>query len=149
MAILTFEQTCAWPIEKTWDWFVQPLNWASMTPDTERPDLLSGPERISDGVKLDWKLRRWGLSQRFLVVIRDFQENLGWTEEQLKGPLGRWIHERRFEALETGVRLFDRVEVVAPSGILGRLASQAKVEAEIQSLFRQRERWLAGLAGDN
>jgi ligand-binding SRPBCC domain-containing protein len=144
-----FEQTLCFPqpIAEIFDFFSRPANWITVAPPELHLRLLQGPERIHQGAILTFKGRRWGLPQRVLTEVTDFQANLIIREEQRQGPLAKWIHTQHFEERNPGTRLREHVEYEPPRGLLGLTVPGAYLARDLETMFAYRAGKLRELLG--
>lgn len=122
--------------------FLRPANILAMKPADLHLELIEGPDIVEAGSRVTWKVRRWGVAQRFVHEVIEMVPNERLVEKQIQGPFPQWLHTRRFETLGPGTRLTDEIAFEPPTGILGRLVTAEKVLGELGEAFAERERWL-------
>ena len=77
---------------------------------------------------------------RWESLIADYEKNVSFADEMLRGPYKSWYHVHRFEATREGVEMSDRVEYDLPFGLLGRLAHWILIRRQLQAIFEYREK---------
>ena len=86
-----------------------------------------------------WSARFCGLRFRMHTRIEAFERPGRFTDVMVRGLLGRFAHEYRFEPTpDGGCRMSDTLDVAAPLGPLGRLAERAYLTRRMTSLVRRR-----------
>lgn len=121
----------------------RPANLVQLAPPEMPLELVEGPEILRLGSQMTWKVRRWGISQRIVSEVTEYEENTLLTESHRQGPLKAWTHRRRFEACEAGTRLHDEIDFELPGGILGMILTADMVLADIRKGLAYRDRKLA------
>ena len=64
------------------------------------------------------------------------------VDEQVSGPFRRWWHEHRFEPVNGGTQMTDRIEFEAPAGPIGRAINRLVLTGYMTRLIEQRNSWL-------
>lgn len=94
---------------------------------------------ISDGGRLLLGIRRGPTELQWEVRHTDFEEGSLFRDEQISGPLARWVHTHRFVGADDGgCFVEDEVEWAPPLGALGRVLGEPFIEKELQRLFHFR-----------
>ncbi|GAA1712747.1 hypothetical protein GCM10009809_06090 [Isoptericola hypogeus] len=116
---------------------------ASMSRSGERAvgGVTTGVMRLGDTVT--WRARHFGLPFTMTSVISAHDAPHRFVDEQVAGPFGRWWHEHRFEAVDTGTVMTDVVEFASPAGPLGRAVDHLVLTRYMTRLLRTRNAWLA------
>ena len=82
------------------------------------------------------------LRARWLARILEFQQNVYFTDTQVKGPFKKWHHRHEFVSEERGGQvgtiIRDRIEYEVGYGIFGRVAHTI-VNAQIARMFEERQ----------
>jgi ligand-binding SRPBCC domain-containing protein len=118
--------------------FLRPANLLTLAPPELRLELVAGPEQLAQGDRVTWKGRRWGLAYTVVLEVTDLRPGTLLTEKQVQGPLRRWEHLRRFEAVPEGTRLTEQIDFEPPGGLLGLTVTAGAVEQELQAAFAYR-----------
>jgi len=133
------EITLARPLVEVFDFFVRPANLLAITPPEWKMRLVEAPERLHLGARLVIESRRWGIPQRIISEVTEFEPNTFWTDTQRQGPFRKWAHTHRFESIPGGTRVIDLIEFEPPGGMLGLIITAGIVERELQGLFAYRD----------
>lgn len=133
----SFEIAC--PVAELFAFFATPANLVPLSPPDWHVELVTGPARLELGARLTWKGRRWGVSQRIVQEITAFDVENRIVVEQKQGPFARWAHEHRFEEIEAGTRLSERIDFEPPTGLLGRLIDADAIRKDLEKLYAYRE----------
>lgn len=123
------------PFEEVWAFYSSESGLEAITPDwlhlrvesVEGPDGDPDPDVLEAGSTIRSSIRPFGVGPRqrwTSYIVRRRRENgrALFRDEMIRGPFPRWVHTHRFEAVEDGTRVHDRVEYRLPGGPLGRLA---------------------------
>lgn len=105
--------------------------------------IVSAPERLSAGDRVELKLVAFGMPQSVTneIVEADFPHRF--VESQVDGPLGSYRHEHRFEAADGGTRVTDEITFEKPGGLAGLLMTDEKLEEQLADSIAYRNRRLA------
>jgi ligand-binding SRPBCC domain-containing protein len=126
------------PIEEVFAFFRDPANLVRISPPDLHMRLVEGPPLIELGSRVVLKGRRWGIPQRVVSEITGFDPPVTFTDTQVEGPFGKWVHTHRLEAVAEGTRVNDRVEYEPPGGILGLVARPSLIENDLKWIFEFR-----------
>lgn len=123
----------------------RPANLPSVTdPDLELK-ILTAPEVVSAGEKIEFRIMAYGFKQRATNTYTTVTE-CEITEVQLEGPLRAWTHRQLFEALDDGrTQLTDEVEFEPPGGMLGYMLTEARIRESVMEGMRARYEALTDL----
>jgi ligand-binding SRPBCC domain-containing protein len=94
---------------------------------------VAAPDEISEGAKLTYRLRLFGIPIRWETEIVDWSPPRQFTDVQRRGPYPLWEHTHRVEAAAGGSAIIDEVRYGLPGGPLEPL-----VDAVVR-------RWLAAI----
>ncbi len=146
MPVFTATQTFARPIAEVFDFFCRPANLPRVSPPELHMTVEQAPEQLTLGSRLVVKGRRWGLSQRVVSQVVEFEANVRFVDVQVEGPFRKFRHAHLFEALpDGGTRATDRIDYEKPGGALGLIATQAFIEKDLRWIFDYRRQKLAEL----
>lgn len=146
----TFEatQTFPRPVAEVFDFFRRPANLVRVSPPELHMTVEEGPELLELGSQLAIKGRRWGLPQRVVSRVTEFEPEARFVDEQAEGPFRRWKHTHRFEALpDGGTRVTDVIDFEPPGGMLGLVVTAGFIEKDLKWVFAHRQERLKELLG--
>ncbi|MFL6765567.1 MAG: SRPBCC family protein [Sphingomicrobium sp.] len=133
------------PVVDVFAFFRDPANLVRLSPPELHMSLVQGPPLIELGSRVVLKGRRWGIPQSVVSEITAFDAPVTFTDTQVEGPFRKWAHTHRFEAVEGGTRVSDRVEYEPPGGLLGLVARPSLIERDLKWIFEYRTKKLAEL----
>ena len=104
--------------------------------------MASPGDRLSEGDRIEYAFRVFGLPMRWTARITRYRENEVFVDFQERGPFRYWQHTHSFRADGDATEMHDRVEYELPFGALGRLFGKRIVEKRLASIFDYREEQL-------
>ena len=141
----TFVETVVVPaaVEAVFAFFRVPANMLLLTPPELHLELVAAPPLLELGSRMEWKGRRWGMTQRTTLEVTALAMGKLLIEEQRSGPFRQWQHAYRFEAVaEQTTQLLDEVTFEPPGGLLGQVVTTTMVLRELTAFFHHRNRRL-------
>ena len=102
--------------------------------------LASGSMNLDDTVT--WRAKHFGIPFTMTSRISDYDAPARFVDEQVTGPFRRWWHEHRFEGVNGGTQMTDRIEFESPAGPIGRAVNRLVLTRYMTRLIEQRNRWL-------
>jgi ligand-binding SRPBCC domain-containing protein len=135
------------PVEEVFDFFRRPANLIRVSPPELHMSLVEGPTEVELGSRVVIRGRRWGIPQRMVSEITAFEPPVAFTDTQVEGPLLKWVHTHRFEAVPGGTRVIDRIEYEPPGGVLGLVVTAGSIQRDLQWIFEYRAKKAAELLG--
>lgn len=136
----TTSQVLPRPRDEVFDFFADATNLGDLTPPWLHFEICAHPERIQRGARIDYRLRVHGIPLRWRTLISAWDPPHRFVDEQLRGPYRLWHHEHRFESVDNGTRVQDRVRY-SPLG--GRLIHWLFVRRDVTRIFAYRADALA------
>jgi ligand-binding SRPBCC domain-containing protein len=143
----TSTQTFPVPVEQAFDFFARPANLLLVCPPEFHMQLLEAPDRLQLGARIVLRGRRYGISRRIVSEVIAFEENRFFTDAQVAGPFGKFVHTHRLTALATGTQVTDEIEFAPPRGLLGWILTAKWIESDLQHAFAYRRQRLEELLG--
>jgi len=136
-------------IEEAWDFFQNPGNLATITPDGLGFDILSEvPEKMYPGLFINYKVSPlFGIKMNWTTEITYVDAPNYFVDEQRVGPYAIWHHEHHFKAIPGGVEMLDRVNYKVPLGLLGKIAHPFIVHRKLEEIFNYRFKKVEELFG--
>ncbi|MDA0586695.1 MAG: SRPBCC family protein [Planctomycetota bacterium] len=146
----TFEARLTLPCnaEVAFDFLAHPENIKRISPPDMGLFFLEAPKRLSLGARMQFKVQAFGVAREAIHEITQFDEPGSFTEQQVKGPLGHWVHEHLFEPDDEGaVTIIDRIEFQPPGGVVGLLVNADRILESLEEGFDHRHDQLEKLLG--
>jgi hypothetical protein len=125
--------------EVVFDWHERAGALERLTPPWADVEVLHRSGGIRDGGKVRLKIRRGPTSFRWDVVHRDYIRGRQFMDEQVSGPMKRWVHMHLFEPMDGGGTVAkDEIEVEPPLGVAGAAVGPTFIKRELDRLFQFR-----------
>ena len=136
-------------IEEAWDFFQNPSNLATITPDGLGFDILSEvPKKMYPGLFINYKVSPlFRIKMNWTTEITYVDTPNYFVDEQRVGPYAIWHHEHHFKAIPGGVEMLDRVNYKVPLGLLGKIAHPFIVRPKLEEIFDYRFKKVEELFG--
>lgn len=142
------EQWVPQPVTKVFAFFSESKNLEVLTPDFLNFKVLSqSTETITEGTRLDYRLRLHGVPVRWQSLITDWQPNFCFSDIQTKGPYSVWEHTHEFEEKNGGALMRDKVRFKAPFGAPGDLVLTDFIQKDLKKIFNFRKKKIEELLG--
>jgi ligand-binding SRPBCC domain-containing protein len=135
-------------VEEVFPFFSEAKNLETLTPELLQFKIVaqSTPE-IQEGTLIDYQLKVHGIPMHWRTRIEEWKPGVQFVDTQLKGPYSRWHHNHRFESLQGGTLLSDRVLYRLPGGGMGSLMAGSKVRSDVRQIFEYRREKIEKLFG--
>ncbi len=128
------------PLDQVFAFFADAGNLEALTPQWLRFSILTPqPIAMFPGVLIDYQLRWHGIPMRWKTEITRWEPPFLFEDLQLKGPYKLWRHAHRFESVDGGTRISDRVQYSLPFGILGSAVHALSVRKNVEEIFKYRD----------
>ena len=136
-------------IEKAWEFFSDPKNLKTITPDYMGFITLSGDDRsMFPGQIIQYIVTPvMGIPMKWVTEITHVQEQKYFVDEQRFGPYALWHHNHFFKELPGGVEMEDIVDYKIPMGIIGQMVHPILVQPKLKEIFDYRTQKLTELFG--
>lgn len=137
------------PIDEVFAFFARPQNLGRITPPGLGFELTSSDTAMREGLEIEYRIRPLlGIPVGWRSRIADYDPPHGFRDIQLAGPYRSWDHRHTFIARSAGTRVVDDIEYSLPLGPLGALAHDVVVRAQLEEIFRHRERSVRSVFAD-
>lgn len=134
--------------ERVFPFFSDPANLARITPPWLNFRIAGEPpDRIAEGVRIEYRIRWMHLSFRWVTRITRWNPPSGFQDVQEKGPYRTWTHTHAFRPVEGGVEMSDRVDYALPFGPIGRIAHALVVRRQLRKIFDFRAKAIEEIFG--
>lgn len=132
--------------EVVFDFLIRPVNLPAVTPPEVKLTLIDVPELLALGSRIEFELGGYGITQRFLHEVIEFDPPHGFKERQIQGPLKHFVHDHVVHGLEDGrVELSDVIEFEPPGGLAGFVVTAERILESLQASFAHRHQELKRL----
>lgn len=137
-------------IKEAWEFFSNPTNLATITPDSLNFKILSGAEdSIFKGQIIQYKVKPFPFYATIWVTeITYMEKEKYFVDEQRYGPYSFWHHKHFFKSIPGGVEMTDIVDYKVPFGWIGRILSAPLIKKELKKIFTYRNQKLTTLFGN-
>lgn len=136
-------------IEKAWEFFSDPKNLKTITPDYMGFITLSGDDRsMFPGQIIQYIVTPvMGIPMKWVTEITHVQGQKYFVDEQRFGPYSLWHHKHFFKEIPGGVEMEDIVDYKIPMGIIGQMVHPILVQPKLKEIFDYRTQKLTELFG--
>jgi ligand-binding SRPBCC domain-containing protein len=137
--ILERQQYLRVPMEEVFAFFSEIRNLEWLTPPWLGFQIVTSEKvEMKAGAQIDFVIRLAGLPVRWRTRITEWKPGVRFIDEQERGPYALWRHEHRFEPVDGGVLMTDRVCYRLPLGLLGRALHGLLVRWSVTAIFEYR-----------
>ncbi|MGF1648282.1 MAG: cyclase/dehydrase [Kineosporiaceae bacterium] len=119
---------------------------ASLSGSGETATTSSGVRRLGRGDEVTFRARHLGVVWRLTSRVSEYERPHRFVDEQVRGPFAFMRHEHLFEKAGAGAVMIDRMDVVAPLGVVGAAVGHVVLQPYLRRLLRQRGAYLARAA---
>jgi len=142
------EQWVPKPVSEIFAFFSESKNLEVLTPKFLNFQVLrQSTEKITEGTRLDYRLRLHGVPVRWQSLITDWQPNFCFSDIQTKGPYSVWEHTHEFEEKNGGTLVKDKVRFKIPFGAPGDLFLTEFIQKDLKKIFNYRKNKIEKLFG--
>jgi ligand-binding SRPBCC domain-containing protein len=142
---LTRELIVPASLDDTFAFFADAVNLQRITPSWLHFTILTAPPiEMRAGLEISYRISLYGLPLPWRSVIDVWEPGVRFVDRQIVGPYRWWRHEHRFEAVEEGTRVMDRVDYAPRLG----WASRGLVRRDLRRIFDYRHEVLRRLFED-
>ena len=140
MPVFEAETILACQPEKVFDFLARPANLALVSPPELHLRLVEGPDRLGLGDRITIQGSKFGIPQKITSEVTVFEEGVSFTDAQVQGPFGRFVHTHRVEAVPGGTRVLDRFEYEAPGGLVGLILTDSRIRQDLEAVAAHRSK---------
>lgn len=136
-------------LDTAWDFFSDPKNLKTITPDYMGFDIISGADRkmFPGQIIQYWVSPLLGIRTKWVTEITHVVDKQYFVDEQRFGPYALWHHKHFFKAVDNGVEMIDIVDYKLPFGFMGTLVHPILVKPKLEQIFKYRTDKLVELFG--
>lgn len=129
-------------LAECWDFFSQPKNLKTITPDHMGFNIINGTaERMYPGQIIEYRVSPLlNIPLQWVTEITQVKEHELFVDNQMVGPYKLWHHKHFFKEVEGGVMMKDIVHYALPFGFLGSIANALFVKKQVQGIFDYRRK---------
>lgn len=128
-------------LEKAWDFFSDPANLRTITPEKLSFQILSRHhgDKMYAGQIIEYKVKPiLGIPVYWMTEITHVEHMQYFIDEQRYGPYQLWHHQHHFKIIEGGVEMTDIVHYKNPFWFLGSIANKMFVKKQLKQIFEFR-----------
>jgi ligand-binding SRPBCC domain-containing protein len=136
--------------DKIWDFFSNPANLDTITPDGMGFKTISKfhGDIIYAGQVIEYKLSPvLGIPLYWMTEITHVEDKKYFVDEQRFGPYSMWHHQHHFKVIDGGVEMTDIVHYKLPFWFLGDIANTLFVQKKLKQIFDYRFKKVEELFG--
>ena len=127
-------------IDRTFAFFSDARNLEHLTPPWLRFRIMTPqPIAMAAGTLIDYRIAVYGVGIPWRTRIDEWEPGVRFVDRQIAGPYLWWRHDHRFEAVDGGTRVIDRVEFLPRAAML----SGWLVRRDVSRIFAFRHSALA------
>ncbi|MEZ4803456.1 MAG: SRPBCC family protein [Gelidibacter sp.] len=136
-------------IDEAWDFFSNPKNLKTITPDYMGFDILSGADRpMYAGQIIQYIVTPLlGIKTKWVTEITHVIQKSYFVDEQRFGPYALWHHKHFIKEIDGGIEMEDIIDYKLPFGVLGQLMHPIMVQPKLEEIFEYRKKKLVELFG--
>ena len=98
---------------------------------------------FTEGSTVTWRARHFGIPFRLRSVVFGIDAPRSFSDRQIAGPFGAFLHEHAFDEHPRGTLMRDTITFRSPFGPLGRLVDRLVLGRYMRRLIEQRNETLA------
>ena len=124
-------------LDEAWDFFSDPMNLNTITPDDMGFKTLSGADRkMYPGQIIQYIVTPLlNIPMKWVTEITHVDHKKFFVDEQRFGPYALWHHKHFFKQVPGGVEMEDIVDYKLPMGMLGQLVHPILVKPRLHQIF--------------
>ena len=128
-------------LDEAWDFFSNPTNLATITPDSMGFKTISKHhgDRMYAGQVIEYNVSPvLGIPLYWMTEITHVEDKKYFVDEQRFGPYSLWHHQHHFKEVEGGVEMTDIIHYKLPLWFLGDIANSLFVKKQLEGIFNYR-----------
>lgn len=98
---------------------------------------------FTEGSTVTWRARHFGIPFHLRSVVFDIDPPRGFSDRQISGPFGAFLHEHVFDEHPAGTLVRDTVTFRSPFGPIGRVVDAVVMRSYLRRLIAERNEILA------
>ncbi|MDC3276389.1 SRPBCC family protein [Flavobacteriaceae bacterium] len=136
--------------QKAWEFFSDPKNLKTITPDYMGFKILTGEaNKMFAGQIIQYIVTPiLKIPVKWVTEITHVKEGEYFVDEQRFGPYSLWHHKHFIKPIKNGVEMIDIVDYKLPFGFLGQLMHPILVKPKLNEIFEYRRTALINLFGN-
>ena len=136
--------------QKAWEFFSDPKNLKTITPDYMGFKILRGEaNKMFAGQIIQYIVTPiLNIPVKWVTEITHVKEGEYFVDEQRFGPYSLWHHKHFIKPIKNGVEMIDIVDYKIPFGFLGQLMHPILVKPKLNEIFEYRRTALINLFGN-
>ena len=136
------------PIEEVFDFFSRAENLEKITPPFVGFQYITPlPILMRVGALIDYRIKLYGVPMNWRTEITEWQPNVKFADNQVKGPYKLWYHEHFFEEKDGQTIMIDRVQYQSPGWILEPIVNALFVKGQVEKIFDHRNEVILKIFG--
>ncbi len=137
-------------VSKAWNFFSDPGNLKTITPDYMGFKILDGyyPKMYAGQIIKYTVTPILGITTDWVTEITHVADQKYFVDEQRFGPYALWHHKHFIKEIQGGVEMTDIIDYKLPFGLLGRIAHPIIVKRKLNEIFEYRYNKLIKLFGN-
>lgn len=124
--------------QEVFDFLARPANLALVSPPKLHLKLLDGPERMRLGSRMTAQGNKFGIPQSITSEVTAFEEGVAFTDTQVSGPFGTFVHTHRVEPAPKGTIMTDTIDYATPGGLIGLYLTNDRIRRDLEELVAYR-----------
>jgi len=137
-------------LDKAWDFFSNPANLQTITPQKMGFKIISKHQgdKMYPGQIIEYKVSPvLNIPLYWMTEITHVEDKKYFVDEQRFGPYDLWHHQHHFKETATGVEMTDIVHYKLPFWFLGDIAHGLFVKKQLEDIFEYRFKKVVSLFG--
>ena len=130
-------------LDETFAFFADAYNLEAITPPWLRFRIVSAPDALEEGSRIDYRLSLHGVGFSWRTRIEVWERPRRFVDRQLDGPFALWEHTHAFEARDGGTLIRDVVRYRMPFAAAGELAHRLLIGRDLERIFGYRREAVA------